>query len=68
MMTINKIKVYVLDFLQKQMLLTAFLLIALLAIAYFKPEASKPLLNSTSITIAVVEGNLTTMPRFFLNH
>jgi hypothetical protein len=68
MTKISKIQVYVLDFLQKQMLLSALLLISLLAIAYFKPEVSKTIVDNTSITISVTDANLTTMPRFFLKN
>jgi hypothetical protein len=48
--------------------LTAFLLIILLAITYFKPEAPKTIVDNTSITISVNDADLTTMPRFFLKN
>jgi hypothetical protein len=68
MTTINKIQVYVLNLLQKQMLLTAFLLIAILVITYFKPETPKTIVDNTSIKLSVTDADPTTMPRFFLKN
>lgn len=68
MKTMKKILQYCSEFIQKRYVFFIGLVIIVLSITYFSPNAEGQTEGKSTLSIAIINSKATTLPRLFLNH